>query len=108
KQMTGRQDLAVAETCYLHFKSTANQFRFYRLREQLNSAALPARKQVAAEMIGIAEQEVKLATRQYQNAKLDSTIGYEASNHYYYRPLDLVEKVLNCRDVIDRLRKLAT
>src|SRR5262249_30414669 len=106
KKIVARKDLAVAETCYLHFKSTSNQFRFYRLREQLSSAALAARRQIAAEMIGIAEEEAKLARRQYENAKLDSTIGYEASNHYYYRPLDLVEKVLNCRDVIDRLQKL--
>ncbi|PYV44277.1 MAG: hypothetical protein DMG06_07085 [Acidobacteria bacterium] len=90
----------------MHFKSTANQFRFYSLREQLSSAASQIRKQIAAEMIKIAQEEVELARRQYENAKLDSTIGYEASNHYYYRPLDLVEKVLNCRDVIDQLQKL--
>jgi len=32
-----------------------------------------------------------------------SVIAYEASNHYYYTPLDLVEKVLNCRHVIRNL-----
>ena len=26
----------------------------------------------------------------------DSTIGFESSNQYYYTPLDLVEKVINC------------
>ena len=26
----------------------------------------------------------------------DSRIGYEASNHYFYVPMDLAEKVLNC------------
>jgi len=108
KRMAVRKDLAIAETCYVHFKSTANQFRFYRLREQLSSVVLPTREQIAAEMIQIAEEEARLATRQYANAKLDSTIGYEASNHYYYRPLDLLEKVLNCRDVIEKLQKLAT
>ena len=34
--------------------------------------------------------------------RLDSRIGFEASNQYYYVPLDLVEKVLNCRDLLDR------
>jgi hypothetical protein len=28
-------------------------------------------------------------------------IGYEASNHYYYRPTDLAEKILNCQYVLD-------
>ena len=32
----------------------------------------------------------------------DSRIGFEASNQYYYVPLDLVEKVVNCRDLRDR------
>ena len=31
-------------------------------------------------------------------------IGYEASNHYYYTPIDLLEKVLNCEHVIAELR----
>ena len=30
KQAGARKDLAIAETCYLHFRSTANQFRFFR------------------------------------------------------------------------------
>ena len=29
-------------------------------------------------------------------------MGFEASNHYYYVPLDLVEKMLNCRDLLGR------
>ena len=46
-----------------------------------------------------------MAKRQYAIARRDSTIAYEASNHYYYRPLDLVEKVLNCRQVMEGLKK---
>src|SRR5262245_55055668 len=86
KRIAARKDLAIAETCYAHFKSTVNQFRFYGLREQLSSAESQLCKQIAAEMIRIAEEEVRLATRQYENANLDSRIGYEASNHYYYPP----------------------
>ena len=29
----------------------------------------------------------------------DSRIGFESSNQYYYRPLDLVEKVVNCESI---------
>ena len=30
----------------------------------------------------------------------DSRIGFEASNHYYYVPQDLVEKVINCEHLL--------
>jgi len=57
-------------------------------------------------MIRIAEEEIQLAKRQYAVARRDSAIAYEASNQYYYRPLDLVEKVLNCRQVIEELNEV--
>jgi hypothetical protein len=40
--------------------------------------------------------EIKLARRLYAIQSRDSRIGFEASNHYFYVPLDLVEKVMNC------------
>jgi hypothetical protein len=90
-------DLAIAETCYHHFQSTANQLEFYMLREKTGDKASLAR------MRAIAEQEIELARRQFPIARDHSVIAYEASNHYYYTPLDLVEKVLNCRHVIREL-----
>ena len=36
----------------------------------------------------------------YQLSKDDSRIGFEASNHYYYLPLDFVEKVINCEYIL--------
>ena len=83
----------------------ANQIRFYSLRTQWESANSQDRARVAALMIEIAEDEVRLARRQYAISRQHSAIGYEASNQYYYRPLDLVEKVLNCRQIVEELRK---
>jgi len=54
-------------------------------------------------MIEIARAEIELAQAQFSIARRHSTIAFEASNHYYYRPLDLAEKILNCRQVIDDL-----
>ena len=71
------------------------------LREQLKLR--PEDKQAGAPMAEIARDEIELARRLYRIARHDSTIGYEATNHYYYRPLDVAEKVLNCDDVIRRL-----
>jgi hypothetical protein len=103
KQARARKDLGIAETCYLHFKSVANQILFYRLRAAYQEASPHARPALADHMAKIAREEVELAKRQYAIAREDSTIAFEASNHYYYRPLDLVEKVLNCHDIINAL-----
>jgi hypothetical protein len=103
KQPSARKDLGIAETCYLHFKSVANQILFYRLRASYQESAPQARAALADRMVKIAREEVELAKRQYAIARADSTIAFEASNHYYYRPLDLVEKVLNCHDIINAL-----
>ena len=58
-----------------------------------------------AEMLACARRELATAKAHLALLRADSRIGYECSNHYYYLPQDLVEKVLNCRDVIDRLAK---
>ncbi len=84
-------DLAIAETCYNHFRSVANQMAFYLARERGDKAAM--KKLAAAEM--------ELAKSQYTLARRHSLIGFEATNHYYYTPLDHVEKILNCRWLID-------
>jgi hypothetical protein len=89
------EDLAIAETCYLHFRSTANQIAFYILRDGPHSAETTAR------MRDICKQEMELARRLYGIARNHSVIAYEASNHYYYRPADLAEKILNCQYLLD-------
>jgi len=38
----------------------------------------------------------------------DSRIGFEASNQYYYIPLDLAEKIVNCDQLLTRVVARAT
>lgn len=97
KKAAADMDLAIARTCHHHFQSTANQVEFYLLRD---GAQTP---EAAARMRALAEEEINLARRQFEVARQHSVIGYEASNHYYYTPLDLVEKALNCRYVMRQL-----
>jgi hypothetical protein len=47
------------------------------------------------------QDEIQTAIRHFTLTCEDSRIGFEASNHYYYLPLDLVEKVVNCRHILD-------
>jgi hypothetical protein len=50
----------------------------------------------------ILKDELTLARRLYALQSRDSRIGFEASNHYFYVPQDLAEKVLNCHDLLTR------
>jgi len=34
----------------------------------------------------------------------DSRIGYECSNHYFFVPRDVVEKIVGCRLIADGIR----
>jgi len=47
----------------------------------------------------ILDEEIRLAQSLHRLMNLDSRIGYEASNHYFYTSRDLQEKVLNCLEL---------
>jgi len=94
QRQVAQADLAIAETCGNHFRSVANQVEFCILRVRQDSEARTRMRQIAAD-------EMEIARAQYRWSRRNSTIAYEASNHYYYRPLDLVEKILNCRWLLD-------
>lgn len=94
-------EVAIAKTCLHHFQSTANQFEFYRLRDALAEMAAADQKRAKTRMLELARDEMELSKQQYFVARAASVIAYEASNHYYYTPLDLVEKMLNC-DLVER------
>ena len=48
------------------------------------------------EMIRLLDAEARTAAELLPLTLQDSRIGFESSNQYYYTPLDLVEKVINC------------
>jgi hypothetical protein len=89
-----RLELAIARACHAHFASVANQVEFYLLRDGPQTVDNQARMTV------IARREIELARGLFAVAQAESRIGYEASNHYYYTPLALAEKVLNCEALI--------
>ncbi len=96
KQRLAHRELAIARTCFNNFQSVSNQIAFYILRD---AGDAEKRKKLA----GLAGREMLLSKDQYFIARNESLIGYEASNHYYYTPLDLVEKMLNCEYIIREL-----
>ena len=96
-------ELRVAEAAALHFRSTANQARFVQARQSLAAATSPAdRASLARQLETCLRRELDLAVRLHALQSVDSRLGFEASNQYYYVPLDLAEKVLNCQDLLNR------
>lgn len=99
-------ECGVAEAAAIHFRSAANQARFVSARTALakagNSETAAAH---SAEMEPVLRNEIALARRLYELQRGDSRLGFEASNQYYYVPVDLMEKVLNCRELLARLAK---
>ena len=94
-------ELRVAGACAIHFRSVANQSRFVLARRGLESST-GDKAVIATELERILRDELALATQLYAIQRADSRIGFEATNHYFYVPMDLLEKVLNCRDLLDR------
>ena len=78
--------LNVAEAIYCHFRSSYLQICFIRRRERRDKD----------ELFSILDEEIALAKHLAGIVMRDSRIGFEASNHYYYVPNDLKEKVINC------------
>jgi len=101
KRQVLEADIRLAEAAGIHFASCANQARFIVARDNLG----PAQPESARlEALGkVLREEHDLVQRLYTLTKADSRIGFEASNHYYYVPLDLVEKVINCQWNLDRI-----
>jgi hypothetical protein len=98
-------DVRWARVAALHFRSVANQTRFATVRDaHAGAAADPARAELARrELARLASDEARLAAELLPLCAADARVGFEASNHYYYVPQDLVEKLVNCRHVADLL-----
>ena len=96
-----RADLRYARAAGVTFRSVANQARFAIARDRLakGGSGLPSaeRQRLKKDVRRILEEEIRLAQEQYALVCEDSRIGFEPSCQYFYMPLDLLEKVVNCR-----------
>ena len=97
------EELDVSQACAIDFCSAANQARFVIARRALAEAGnAEAATPIVDTLESLIKKELELARQLYAIQARDSRIGFEASNQYYYVPTDLAEKVLNCRDLLDR------
>ena len=83
---------------YALFKSTYNQIRFTRARNECPDNALEI-------MMDAAAGEKELAAMVYQIMRRNPSIGYEAANHYYFNQTMLLEKIVNCDYLLEKYGK---
>jgi hypothetical protein len=96
------EECNVAEACAIHFRTCANQARFVLARRAVAAAKKAEDVAPQLEMLErMLKDEIELARRLHWIQSGDSRIGFEASNQYNYVPVDLAEKVLNCRDLLE-------
>lgn len=93
---TLREEANLAEAAAIHFHSVANQSEYVMLRNQQIDS-----QDHTDQLDAIIQQELELAKRLYVLQRNDSRIGFEATNHYFYTPADLVEKMLNCMFLLE-------
>lgn len=87
----------VAQACALHFRSVALQTRFNTARDALSATTdVQHAAGLLDEIEALIRAEQACALQLHVIQQRDSRIGFEATNHYFYVPMDLAEKVLNC------------
>jgi len=102
KRDRAARDLRVAKAAGLHFESVANQARFIIARDRfLKTSSEELRRKSAEELRACTSRELQCAKELYKLAARDSRLGFEAANQYFYLPQDLLEKIVNCRYILD-------
>jgi hypothetical protein len=92
----------IAEAVALHYGSVANQADFVRIRNSMPNMSEVDRKSAQEDIRQLLVSELDKAKRLHAIQIADSRIGFEASNQYYYVPVDLIEKVINVEDLLSR------
>ena len=77
----------------MHFRSVVDQSRFILARNAGDKKSM--RK--------FALKELETAKAYLPLVRADSRIGYECSNHYFFVPRDVVEKIIGCRLLVAEL-----
>lgn len=97
-----REDRDMALAAQTTFASVANQVRFTLGRDELRQTNDQAEAlKLIDSLEALVRDERQVARTMHDLASRDSRIGYESSNHYFYLPCDLKEKVLCCQWLLD-------
>lgn len=89
----------MAKACLAIFSSCVNQVRFIRMRD---NDGIQKDKEALKELL---KSETENAKMLYNIMQKCPAIGYEAANHYYYTQAMMLEKILNCAYLEEKLCK---
>ncbi len=88
------ETVVMAKAAYAIFKSSLNQIRFNRARDAGDRAGA----------LAAAKEELEITRLMLELMNKNASIGYEASNHYYFSKGQLAEKIVNCYDIIKKFQ----
>ena len=86
------------EAAYIHLNADLIQTKYAYLKRSV--------KENKEELSSLIRESRDDALRLAELASLEPTIGFEASNHYYYSPRLLIEKALNADKLLGQLEEL--
>jgi hypothetical protein len=85
--------MQIAQATYCLLQSGYQQITYNRVRnlydETKDKALLP-------QILTLLDQELEIARKMYGVMLHNSTIGFEAANHYFFNRASVAEKMLNC------------
>ncbi|MBR2646622.1 MAG: hypothetical protein IKD47_03600 [Clostridia bacterium] len=84
-----------AETAYLHFEADLLQTQFAYYKRDV--------EKYRKELLCVVEQAKAGTEKLLQLVRENACVGFEASNHYYYNERNLLEKLLNLRQLATEL-----
>ncbi len=91
RRRTAERDYGVSWMVNYYYRAYANALDFYKARDSKN---LPEMKRIAADEIRHTEQALRYV-------RADSRLGWEAELQYFYRPLDVIERLISLDAVVD-------
>ena len=89
------EGVVMAKAAYCLFRSSLNQIRFIRARNEGRFA----------DAVLEAQNELQIAKTMLILMNKSASIGYEAANHYYFSKGQIAEKIINCNHIIDLFSK---
>ncbi len=87
-------DVVEGATCI--YESVYNQIKFIILRDSNGSIE---------KIVETLNNEIECAKTMFRLQTENSTFGYESANHYFFHPVSLIEKVINCSYLIEKFSK---
>lgn len=91
RRRLAERDLGVAWMTGYHWRAYAHGLDFYRARDSGNAAELKA----------VATRELEATEQAFRLVRSDSRLGWEAELQYFYRPLDVLERLLSLDAVLE-------